>query len=156
MNKGEQAVEYYNKNFNCSQGVFTVFAKEQGIDEELALKISTYFGGGARKGELCGAVAGALMALGLFYGHSDGKNQEEKSKAYSIAEEFMDRFIAAKGTVVCRELLGYDLTKPEERAQILEKDLFHCICPEMIRCSATIVDEMIREKNTDCGLKDFY
>lgn len=145
MNKGEQAVEYFNQNYNCSQGVFTAFAKEQGIDEKLALKISTNFGGGARKGEMCGAVSGALMALGLFYGHSDGNDQEEKSRAYSISEEFMDRFIAEKGTVVCRELLGYDLTKPEERAQILEKDLFHCICPEMIRCAAMIVDEMRHE-----------
>ena len=65
----EKAVEYYNNNFNCSQGVFTAFATEMGMDEKLALKLATNFGGGERKGELCGAVAGALMVLGLRCGH---------------------------------------------------------------------------------------
>lgn len=57
MNHAERAVEYYNNNFNCSQGVFTAFATELGIDEKLALRLGTNFGGGERKGELCGAVA---------------------------------------------------------------------------------------------------
>lgn len=39
-------------NFNCSQAVFTTFATELGLDEKLALKIATQFGGGARKGEM--------------------------------------------------------------------------------------------------------
>lgn len=55
MNHKEKAVAYYNHNFNCSQGVFTAFATEMGMDEKLALKVATNFGGGARKGELCGA-----------------------------------------------------------------------------------------------------
>ena len=53
MNHVEKAVEYYNNNFNCSQGVFTSFATEMGMDEKLALKLATNFGGGERKGELC-------------------------------------------------------------------------------------------------------
>lgn len=63
MSHKEKAVEYYNNNFNCSQGVFTAFATELGMDEKLALKLATNFGGGERKGELCGAVAGALMVF---------------------------------------------------------------------------------------------
>lgn len=43
----------FSNSFNCSQAVFTIFATEMGIDEELALKIATQFGGGARKGEIC-------------------------------------------------------------------------------------------------------
>ena len=51
MNHVEKAVEYYNNNFNCSQGVFTSFATEMGMDEKLALKLATNFGGGERKGD---------------------------------------------------------------------------------------------------------
>ena len=65
MNHAEKAVEYYSNNFNCSQGVFTTYATEMGMDEKMALMLATNFGGGERKGELCGAVAGALMVLGL-------------------------------------------------------------------------------------------
>ena len=79
MNHKEKAVDYYNNNFNCSQGVFTAFATEMGMDEKLALKIATNFGGGERKGELCGAVAGALMVLGLRCGHCDSEDAEGKA-----------------------------------------------------------------------------
>ena len=76
----EKAVDYYGHNFNCSQGVFTAYAIEQGIDEKLALKLATNFGGGARKGEMCGAVSGALMVLGLLYGHSESDDLDTKAK----------------------------------------------------------------------------
>ena len=145
MNHVEKAVEYYNNNFNCSQGVFTSFATEVGMDEKLALKLATNFGGGERKGELCGAVAGALMVLGLRCGHCDSEDIEGKSKAYAVSTEFMDRFIKKNGSVVCRELLGYDLTKEEDTAVIAEQNLFRSFCPKMVESAARILDEMIAE-----------
>ena len=91
--KVEKAATYFDNGFCCSQAVFTAFATEYGISEELALKIATQFGGGARKGEMCGSVSGALMALGLRYGFSDGNAQKEKELAHQKAEEFMNCFI---------------------------------------------------------------
>lgn len=145
MNHVDKAVKYYSNNFNCSQAVFTTYATELGLDEETALKMSTQFGGGARKGEMCGAVSGALMVLGLKYGHSHAEDIEEKGKAYQIAEDFMNRFIAEKGTVVCRELLGYDVSKKEDVAKIKELNLFKTTCPEMIKCATAMVEQMINE-----------
>ena len=149
MNHADTAVEYFNKNFNCSQSVFTTFATELGMDEKLALKLGTDFGGGARKGELCGAVAGALLVLGLYYGHCESDDLDGKAKAYKISEEFMNRFIQRNGSVVCRELLGYDLTKDKDMQIIKDKNLFGTICPEMIRNAAQILDEMLEELNCD-------
>ena len=145
MRRSKYIVNYFNSNFNCSQGVFTTFATEMGMDEELALKLATNFGGGARKGELCGAVAGALMVLGLRDGHCDSDDLEAKAKAYKEATEFMDRFIKKNGSVVCRQLLGYDLSKPEDKLIIDEKNLFKTICPRMIESAVEILDEMIAE-----------
>ena len=141
----KRAVDYYGRNFNCSQGVFTTYAIEHGINEKLALKLATNFGGGARKGEMCGAVSGALMVLGLLYGHSESEDPDTKARAYAMSEEYMNRFIRRNGSVVCRELLGYDLSKPEEKAVILEKDLFRTFCPDMIRSAVEILDELIEE-----------
>lgn len=145
--KVEKAVEYFNNGFCCSQAVFTTFATEYGIAEEFALKVATQFGGGARKGELCGSVSGALMALGLKYGFSDGNAQEEKELAHQKAEEFMNRFIEKKGTVVCRELLGHDLSKQGELEKCRELGVFKTICPEMVRCAAEIVEQMLEEND---------
>ena len=142
----EKAAAYFDNDFCCSQAVFATFATEYGISEELALKIATQFGGGARKGEMCGSVSGALMALGLKYGFSDGTAWEEKELAHQKAEEFMNRFIEKKGTVVCRELLGRDLSKPGELEMCRELGVFKSICPEMVRCAAEIVELMLKEE----------
>lgn len=143
MNHVDKAENYFNSNFNCSQSVFAAFATEMGLDEETALKVATQFGGGARKGEMCGAVAGALMVLGLKYGHCHAEDNAEKGRAYGIAEDFMNRFIAAQGTVVCRELLGYDVSNPKNMEKIRELNLFQAICPKMIRCATEIVEQML-------------
>ena len=92
MNKTDKALEIFSNNFNCSQAVLTAFAPDFGLDEKLALKLGSSFGGGARNGEMCGAVSGALMVLGLRYGHFDADNSEQKSRAYAIAVEFTKRF----------------------------------------------------------------
>lgn len=145
MEHVEKAVEYFNNNFNCSQSVFATFATELGIDEKLALRLGTNFGGGERKGELCGAVAGALMVMGLYCGHCESDDLEGKARAYRISEEFMNRFIEVNGSVICRELLGHDLTKPEDKQIIMDKNLFRTVCPEMVRSATKILDEMIKE-----------
>ena len=144
--KKEIACNYFENNFNCAQAVFTTFAVEEGIPEELALKIATQFGGGCRKGEVCGAVSGALMVLGLKHGHCHFNAPEEKEQAYHLAEEFMDRFIERNGTAVCRELLGYNLSKPEEMVKIRERNLFSTVCPRMVESATEIVEEMLADE----------
>lgn len=145
MNKTDKALELFASNFNCSQAVFASFAPDFGIDEELALKIATSFGGGARNGEICGAVSGALMVLGLKYGHYQSDNNEQKSKAYAAAVEYTKRFREINGSVVCRDLLGYDLSVPEEMAFIREKNLFRDICPQMVKSAVEVLESVLAD-----------
>lgn len=143
--KAEKSANYFRNGFNCSQSVLAAFATDFDMTEEMALKIATQFGGGARKGEMCGAVSGALMVLGLKFGHYHYNAPEEKGSAYKKAEEFMNRFIERNGTVVCRELLGYDVSRQDDMLKIKELDLFKSICPQMIQCATEIVEEMLQE-----------
>jgi C_GCAxxG_C_C family probable redox protein len=145
--KSDKALYYFANNFNCSQAVFTTFATEMGVDEEIALKLGTQFGGGARCGQMCGAVSGALMVLGLKYGHCHSNNNEEKSRAYSLAVEFNKRFCEKNCSIVCKDLLGYDLSVPNELALIKEKKLFSTVCPKMIADATEIVEQMLIENN---------
>ncbi|MBQ8930971.1 MAG: C_GCAxxG_C_C family protein [Ruminiclostridium sp.] len=145
MNRSEKALTLFAKGFNCSQAVLTVFADDFGIEKELALKLGTQFGGGARNGEMCGAVSGALLVLGLKYGHYEQGNTEQKSKAYSIASEYTRRFKEKNGSIVCRELLGYDLTKPEDSERIKEKNLFGTVCPAMIKSAVEVLEGILAD-----------
>lgn len=145
MSKTDKALELFSNNFNCSQAVFAVFAPDFGLDEKLALKLATSFGGGARNGEICGAVSGALMVLGLKYGHFDAADSEQKSRAYAIAVEYTKRFKEANGSIVCRDLLGYDLTKPDEMACIKEKGLFGDVCPKAIKSAVEILEGVLAD-----------
>ena len=53
-------------HYNCAQSVVMPFAEAAGISCETARRISANFGGGMKRGSVCGAVTGGLMALGLF------------------------------------------------------------------------------------------
>ena len=145
MNKTEKALSLFSNNFNCSQAVLTAYAKDFGLDEELALKLGTSFGGGARNGEICGAVSGALLVLGLKYGHYNAADNAQKSRAYEIAVDYTKRFKEANGSVVCRDLLGYNLTIPENMECIKEKGLFSSVCPEMIKSAVEILEDVLAE-----------
>lgn len=145
MTKTERALELFANNFNCSQAVLTAFAPDFGLDEKLALMLGTSFGGGARNGEMCGAVSGALLVLGLKYGHYDAADNEQKSRAYAIAVEYTKRYKEANGSIVCRDLLGYDLTKPEEMACIKEQGLFGSVCPKAIKSAVEILENILAE-----------
>ena len=145
MTKKEKALSLFSSNFNCSQAVFTAFAPDFGIDEKLALMLATSFGGGARNGEICGAVSGALLVIGLKYGHWDSNDNEQKSRAYEISVDFTKRFKEANCSIVCRDLLGYDLTVPEDKVFIKEKNLFKTVCPKMVESAVEILEKVLDE-----------
>jgi len=145
MTKSKKALELFASGFNCSQAVLTAFAPDFGLDEKLALMLGTQFGSGARNGEMCGAVSGALMVLGLKYGHFEVDNNEQKSRAYSIAVEYTKRFKELNGSIVCRDLLGYDLTKPDDVVCIREKNLFGSICPAMIKSAVEVLEGILAD-----------
>jgi len=107
----------------------------------MALKIAASFGGGmARTGKTCGAVTGGLMALGLKYGYTA---PEGRDATYGIAQEFMRRFEEKHGSLVCRDLIGFDISTPENRERTQQSGMFQKICPGLVRDSAEIVQELL-------------
>ena len=146
MNNAEKAVELFGQRFMCSQAVFAAFADEVGIPQALALKIGGCFGAGMMKAEVCGACTGALMALGAKYGHCDAADMESRANAGAKAAQFLDEFKKRKGSYICRDLLGCDISTAEGKACAREKGLFITVCPEMVRTAAEIVAEMLAEE----------
>jgi C_GCAxxG_C_C family probable redox protein len=138
---GKAAEERFARSDNCAQSVFTTFAVQYGMDESSALKITSPLGGGiSRRGEVCGAVTGALLALGLVRGTDTPAGKED---AYRMGQEFMRHFEQKHGTILCRDLLGYDIGQPESRQQAHDAGVFKTLCPRFVHDAAEIVQEML-------------
>ena len=138
----EKANDLFGRKFHCSQAVFAAFAEELGLTEEQALKIGACFGSGMRKGEVCGACTGALMALGLKYGQSSEEDIDSRMKTNEVTDKFMAEFKKENGSYMCKDLLGCDISTEEGIAVALEKKLFKEFCPKMVESAARIVEEM--------------
>jgi C_GCAxxG_C_C family probable redox protein len=142
--RSEKAVSCF-ENFNCAQSVIATCGPEIGLDRESALRVAGGFGGGmGRLGEVCGAVTGAFMVIGLKHGKSrpEDDENETKEKAYALVYEFADRFRARNGAILCRELLGCDISTPDGRAQAKEKGLFSDLCPKLVGDAVEILEQM--------------
>ena len=102
----DRAVELFMEGKNCSQAVFVAFATDLGLSEETALAVSIGLGGGVgRMREVCGAVSGSAMVVGLKY------PELSKAEVYEKVRAIADEFKKTSHSIVCKELLG--LTKPE-------------------------------------------
>ena len=146
LSKVESALKCFNdgEGFNCSQSVLSAYAGQMGLDHELALKISTGFGGGmGRKGEVCGAVTGALMVIGLTHGRTAIEDTGSKERTYELVGEFINRFKSRNGSILCRELLGYDIGTPKGYAAAKEQKVFSEICPTMVQAAAEILEDIL-------------
>lgn len=100
MNRVESAEMLFVSGLNCAQSVFCAFADEFGMDLETAKKVSCGLGGGVgRLREVCGAVTGATLVLGMRHG-------PDKADVYPKVQDFCARFKEQCGSIVCRELLA--------------------------------------------------
>jgi len=77
----------------CSQSVLGSLQEEFGIGNKESFKSATVLSGGlAKRGETCGALIGALLALGLVVGRERIEDTERYAKAMEPAGKIIDRF----------------------------------------------------------------
>lgn len=102
----------------------------------------------ARMGGTCGAVTGAFMVIGLKHGKTKADDDAAREKTYELAQQFAARFRARNKSIVCRELLGYDLATEEGRESVMEKNLFATICPRFVKDAGEILEEILFQEGT--------
>ena len=109
MDHRELAAELFLSDCNCAQAVLEAFGDVTGLEKSFAAKLASSFGGGmGRMREVCGAVSGMLMALGLHQGYTDPKDKAGKAAQYEVIRALADEFKRENGSIICRELLGLD------------------------------------------------
>lgn len=144
MSKSENAIQCFQNGFNCAQAVLSTYCDQFGMNKQTALKLACPFGSGlGRMAETCGAVTGAYMLIGLKHGKYLPEDNAAKEKSFQLVKEFNEKFISLHGSVCCRELLKYDLSKPEDLEYIQENGLWDKLCPIYIKDAAKIIEELL-------------
>ncbi len=144
MNLTKEAVTLFEDGYNCSQAIFSSYAQQLGLDLNTALKIAAPLGAGmGRTGNVCGAVSGALLVIGLKFGYTSPVERETKEKVYALVREFTAQFCSRNGSICCPDLLGQDIGTPEGRRAAEEQKLFSAICPKLIRDSSEILSDLL-------------
>lgn len=134
------AAALFEQGFTCGQAVLAAFADRHGLDRDAALRVACAYGGGvARTGSTCGAVNGALMAIGLAHGRTRIEDEAARERTYELTRAFLERFRAEHGSDVCRELLGVDIGTAAGREAAARDGLFRTRCPLFVRSAARIV-----------------
>ncbi len=146
MTHKEKAVQLLNQQYHCSQALFGSFAEDFGLDLKTAFKISTCFGAGMRQGGTCGCITASLLILGLALGFYDSQDRELEVYANNKTEELIRLFTEKMdGAVNCRDILGKDITRPEEMAVIRQEGLILKKCPRALNVSIDILEEMLAD-----------
>jgi C_GCAxxG_C_C family probable redox protein len=144
MTRSNKAANRFAQGYVCSQAVLTSFAEEFGLPEDVAFKVASAFGGGmARQGEVCGAVSGALMTLGLRFGTT---NPDHDETVREVSQAFLERFRTENGSLRCRELLGHQLTTPEGLEAARESGAFRSVCPALVAFATQTTEALIRSQ----------
>ena len=142
MVKTDYGSEVFLKGFNCAQAVFSSFSETYGIDTVTACKIAGGLGSGARSAELCGAVSGSVLVIGLKYGQGIFADIDMKQICNAETEEFVRRFFDVNGDVVYRNLLKCDINTTEGRDNAIAKELFTTKCKDLVVAAISILVDM--------------
>lgn len=151
MTRAERAEANFNNGCNCAQAVFLAFADLAGMDEATAMRLTSGMGGGiGRLREVCGAVSGAALVLGLLYGQSGVPTKEEKAADYRRIQELALQFQAEEGSYLCRELLA-GVTHDKSPVPEARTAAYYAArpCPHLVRRAAELVEARLAAQAPD-------
>ena len=129
--------------YNCAQSVVVAFCDVTGLDRDFSARMASSFGGGmGRLREVCGAVSGMLMVLGLLYGYDTPGDDIAKKAQYQDVQNLCGAFREEVGSIVCREILKNPSTDPTPSPRTAEYYAKRP-CARMVMTAARILDEYI-------------
>lgn len=139
---GKKAAEHFREGYNCAQSVLLTMLDHLNLTNELVPKIATGFGGGiGRCGSVCGALTGGVMAISVIYGTNEPL-MKKRLKAYQTAQKFYEQFEAQNGSVMCKELIGFNLSVPEQRDKAAKTNAFEEKCTVFVTKACEILLEL--------------
>jgi len=150
MDRCALAHQYHQQGYNCAQSVAGAFADLTGLTLEQVFAAAGSFGGGvgASHEELCGAVSGALLILGLLHPHTRGEDREAKREILGLAKEFRRRFQETFGHTRCGDLLRARPGTGEKTPAALRLGLT-AHCDIMVVTAAELLEALLAERSEE-------
>jgi len=122
MNPEDEAKRLFDSGLNCAESVLLAVSHDK-FPQSIGVvipRIATGFGGGiARNGDICGALAGGVMAISLALGRNSP--EELRDPCYLAVDQFYSEFVREFGSCKCRELTGIDLKTAKGREEYMTK-----------------------------------
>jgi C_GCAxxG_C_C family probable redox protein len=141
VSKAETAVHIFDSGRNCAQAVLSAYAGDFGMEQNQALQMAVGFGAGmGRRQDVCGAVSGAIMVLGLRSGITEGDGRDKINAAYTQVRRFIDDFEKRLGTIKCRELLAGCNLSTEEGQKFFKEQNLRDGCRGFVRLACELLD----------------
>ncbi|MFT3830479.1 MAG: C-GCAxxG-C-C family protein [Opitutaceae bacterium] len=136
----QKAEELFLQGYNCAQAVSCACGADCGVPPELVVKLATGFGAGmGRTQETCGAITGAILALGLRGGRALGDDKARTEETYRDVQALLRDFAALHGSCNCRELLGgCDLRTEAGQREFKERGYLRNRCAEYVKTAVAL------------------
>ena len=146
MDRCAVAHQYHQQGCNCAQSVAGAFSDLTGWEPERLFSAAGSFGGGVDGSheELCGAISGGLMVLGLLYPHTQGEDREAKRRIYSLAKSFRQQFFETFGNTRCGDLLRSRCGVSEKTTAAARLGLT-AHCDIMVVTAVEILEDLLRD-----------
>ena len=145
MDHSFYAADLFLKGYNCAQAVMVAFCDLTGYTETQAARCASSFGGGmGRLREVCGAVSGMLMVLGILYGYESPDDDNAKKELYAQIQDLAGKFREEVGSIICRDILDNPTTDPTPSPRTAEYYAKRP-CARMVMTAARLMDEFIAE-----------
>jgi len=137
-----QAMEIMKQGHGCAESVLLAVCQEYDIESDVIPRIASCFAGGiGNSGSVCGAVTGAVMAIGVIA--DQGDSMDDYMEKMLLVQEFRQRFEQAMNTINCHEMTGADLTTPEGINAFIQSDIPQKVCFPAVGLAFDIVMEIL-------------
>lgn len=144
MSSVDNVVSSFKEGLNCAQALISTYGPQFGLSEDEARKISAPFAAGMGcMAEVCGAVTGALMVIGLKAGNTEASDKKRKGESMALTKEFCQQFKSRNESAICRDLLDCDISTPEGMKTAQKEKRFTSRCPKYVRDAAEIVEDLL-------------
>ena len=141
------AKKFFSGKYDCSQSVMKTILVGMKMDFEQIMPLAAGLGAGvAHEGSVCGAVSGAILALGVIESSLHSDALKHKKATYAASEEFVRRFKLKNKTILCDKLTGIKMTDIDARKNANEEGLFEKKCPSFIEDAVRIAFEIATEE----------
>lgn len=155
------AAQLLAESGHCAQTSFSVLNDYFELDGANTLKALTPMPGIALRGEVCGAVTGALMALGIVFGRDQLNDLAGFQRSLPPARAFCRLFESQQGSIQCGDILEqefgrrFDLAKRRDFVDYLRcggADKCRTVVQSAVRIAAEQIDVNTQSDAEDPGV----